>query len=99
MHAQNVYTRGSEKMALRVFSLTVFCDTTKRILLPWQILGLEIPTTFRGFYEQTVRQKLQQQGQDAREFSFVYVGKSKENLDIVDPNLSMEEVLKVLETI
>ena len=46
-------------MALRVLSLTVFSNTTKRILLPWQILGLEIPSTFAGFYKSTVKQKLE----------------------------------------
>ena len=71
----------------------VFCKSVKRTLLPWQIMGIGLPyTTLVGFFKSTIRQKILEECQQSRELSQVFLGRKKENIDIVDPNLRMNDI-------
>ena len=57
------------------------------VILPWEIVLVDPPdTSFLGFYEDWIRQKIQE-----RELQKAYAGKSKDSLDQVNISLCMRD--------
>ena len=64
---------------------------SKKNSLPWKIAECSLPTfTFKQFYEEKVGSKLSD-----RVLKQVFVGQTKESLDLVDHDLVVAEVLSV----
>ena len=72
-----------------LINFTVYCNSSKRVLLPWQISRVHPPSvTFQGYFHQELSAKCP----DGFSLSQVYVGKGKYALDFVDLELVILEV-------
>ena len=68
----------------------MYC-TSARTLFPWKIAECRLPTfTFKQFYEEKVGSEFSD-----RVLKQVFVGQTKESLDLVDYDLVAVEVLSV----
>ena len=66
----------------------VFCQTRKKTLVPWMIEALEPPNmTFREFLSKKV-------DLDGLQLGKIFVGKSKDNLEPVTPDLVAADVIR-----
>ncbi len=84
-------TRYSYRMSVAV-NFTVYCNKTKKTLLPWRISGVHQPShTFKTFFEGEVREKLQ----SSVVLEETFVGRSKEKLDVVTLDLLICDVVSV----
>ena len=69
----------------------MYCTSTRRTLFPWNIAECPLPTfTFKQFYEEKVGSEFSD-----RVLKQVFVGQTKESLDLVDYDLVVAEVLSV----
>ena len=78
-----------------IVNVIVHCRRTSSTLLPWQIAKIDPPTaTFRSFFNDSIATKMALGGYDGRNraLSQVFVGKTKELMDLVDPDLVAVEV-------
>ena len=74
-----------------LLNFCVYCTSARRTLLPWKITECPLPTfTFKQFYEENVGSELSD-----RVLKQVFVGQTKESLDLVDYDLVVAEVLSV----
>ena len=81
----------SSKMST-LMNYMVYCNLQKKTLLPWKIVSVHPPShTYRSYFESEVVQ----QCPPGCLFSQVYVGKSKEAIDQVDPSLIISDVTGV----
>ena len=72
----------------KMLNYYVFCQTRKKTLVPWLIEALEPPNvTFREFLSQKVDLGGLQLGK-------TFLGKSKDNLDPVTPDLVAADVIR-----
>ena len=76
---------------MALVNVCVYCLFLKTIILPWEIALVDPPdTSFLGFYEDRIRQKIQE-----RELQKAYAGKSKDSLDLVNISLCMRDVISI----
>ena len=69
----------------------MYCTSTRRTLFAWKITECPLPTfTFKQFYEEKVGYEFCD-----RVLKQVFVGQTKESLDLVDYDLVVAEVLSV----
>ena len=74
-----------------LLNFCVYCTSARRTLLPWKIAECPLPTfTFKQFYEEKVGSEFSDQV-----LKQVFVGQTKESLDLVDNDLVVAEVLSV----
>ena len=74
-----------------LLNFCVYCTSARRTLLPWKIAECPLPTfTFKQFYEEKVGSEFSD-----RVLKQVFVGQTKESLDLVDHDLVVAEVLSV----
>jgi len=72
-----------------LLNVCVYCTSTRRTLFPWKIAECPLPTfTFKQFYEEKVGSEFSD-----RVLKLVFVGQTKESLDLVDYDLVVAEVL------
>ena len=72
----------------KMLNYYVFCQTRKKTLVPWTIEALEPPNmTFREFLSKKV-------DLDGLQLGKTFVGKSKDNLDPVTPDLVTADVIR-----
>ena len=77
---------------MTLINYTVYCKSTKKTLLPWQIVSVHPPShSFCSFFESEVKQKCSLDCQ----MTHVHVGKTKEALDQVDSSLVIVDVTSV----
>ncbi len=74
---------------MTLMNYMVYCKSSKKILLLWQIVSVHQPShTYLSFFESEVKQKCPPDCQ----LNQVYVGKTKEAIDQVDPSLIISDV-------
>ena len=72
----------------KMLNYYVFCQTRKHTLVPWTIEALDPPNmTFREFLSKKV-------DLDGLQLGKTFVGKSKDNLDPVTPDLVAADVIR-----
>ena len=77
---------------MTLLNYTVYCRSSKRTLLPWQIVSVHLPShTYQSFFESEVKPKCP----DGCQMDQIHVGKAKEALDQVDPSLNIVDVTSV----
>ena len=84
-----------------IINYTVYCRTARRVIVPWKITAVGQPSfTFRHFFDAVVKSQCTASTSTTSNppeclLSEVYIGKAKESLDHVDPDLIIEEVVPV----
>lgn len=74
---------------MTLMNYLVYCKSSKKTLLPWRIVSVHPPShTYLSFFASEVKQKCPSDCQ----LSQVYVGKTKEAVDQVDPSLIISDV-------
>ena len=72
-----------------LLNFCAYCTSTGRTIFPWKIVVCPLPTsTFKQFYKERVGSEFSD-----RVLKQVFVGQSKESLDLVDCDLVVSEVL------
>jgi len=81
-------------MSSSIVNVIVFCKSTNRTLFPWQIAKIHPPSaTFRSFFAEVISTKMAPRPDGTvGSISEVFVGKRKDLLDLVDPDLQIIEV-------
>ena len=81
-------------MSSSIVNVIVFCKSTNRTLFPWQIAKIHPPSaTFRSFFAEVISTKMVPRPDGTvGSISEVFVGKRKDLLDLVDPDLQIIEV-------
>ena len=81
-------------MALNIVNVIVFCKSTNGTLLPWKIAKIHPPSaTFRSFFTEVISKKMvPQHDGTVGSIAEVFIGKRKDLLDLVDPDLQITEV-------
>lgn len=74
---------------MSIINYCVYCTTKKSLILPWKITPVHPPSlTYSAFFHSDVAKQCPQESM----LSNVYVGKSKDALDLVDGSLVVLEV-------
>ena len=81
-------------MASNIVNVIVFCESTNSTLLPWQIANIHPPSaTFCSFFTEVISKKMAPRHDGTvGSIAEVFIGKRKDLLDLVDPNLQITEV-------
>ena len=76
-------------MASNIVNVIVFCKSTNSTLLPWQIAKFHPPSaTIRAFFTEVISKKMAQRHDGTvGSIAEVFIGKRKDLLDLVDPDL------------
>ena len=70
----------------------VYCKSSKKTLVPWRISSVNLPKlTFHEYYYEEAKNFVAEGDRRNRELDSVYVGKSKDECDGADINLSVLE--------
>ena len=80
-------------MASNIINVIVFCKSTNSTLLPWQIAKIHPSATFRSFFTEVISKKMAPRHDGTvGSIAEVFIGKRKDLLDLVDPDLQINEV-------
>ena len=80
-----------------VINYAVYCHSKLRTILPWRIASVGPSSSFRNVFQTVVMSRVHEECESLLHLSLseVFVGKSKDSLDVVDSDLNIDEVIPI----